>query len=96
MRLIEVPVGHSLIRTHLTIKPKKGIVYEVIGTHPHPKKEPDKTKQKSPEKLQNIPKSQQIQSQNSFRKKPEKAVSEKEKINSRLVNYLQSEMKKKK
>lgn len=56
MRLIEIPVGHSVFSTPLTIKPREGIVYEALGTY---KKEPGANnyteRLKPSEKLPNRP-----------------------------------------
>lgn len=92
MRFIEVPMGHSMFRTYLTIKPKEGIVYETIGTHPHPINEKDRKNRK----LMKPPPGRLTSSDSSQIKQQKKPETEKEKTNKQLVGYLQSEMKKKK
>ena len=51
-RLIELPIGHTFFKRHITIRPSEGFVYEVIGKYN--KKEEKQEKQESKVKNQKI------------------------------------------
>jgi len=45
-RLIELGIGHSFFKRHLTIRPSEGLVFEIIGKYQKPAKQKTSSKEK--------------------------------------------------